>query len=78
MNNKTNIDFIESNNYEDFKKDLQKSIDAIELNINNKIIDIKYSTKENIYNALIIYKTNLGTEALLESEEVKPYVFIGD
>lgn len=78
MNNKTNIDFIESNNYEDFKKDLQKSIDAIELNINNKIIDIKYSTKENIYNALIVYKTSLGTETLLESEEVKPYVFIGD
>ena len=53
---KTKVEVVVASSGPDtFKKELQQAIDAIELNINNTIIDIKYGFN-NGFSAIIVYK----------------------
>ena len=64
---KTKIDIVNSNE-KDFKNELQQAIDAIEININNSIIDIKVIKNNDGFTGLIIYKER-EKSILNESEE---------
>lgn len=53
---KTKVEVVvASSGPESFKKELQQAIDAIELNVNNTIIDIKYGFN-NGFSAVIVYR----------------------
>ena len=65
---KTKIDIVNSNE-KDFKNDLQRAIDAIEINVNNSIIDIKVIKNDDGFTGLIIYKER-EKSILNESEEL--------
>ena len=65
---KTKIDIVNSNE-KDFKNELQQAIDAIEININNSIIDIKVIKNDDSFTGLIIYKER-EKSILNESEEL--------
>ena len=65
---KTKIDIVNSNE-KDFKNELQQAIDAIEININNSIIDIKVIKNDDGFTGLIIYKER-EKSILNESEEL--------
>lgn len=62
---KTKVDVVISATQETFKNELQAAIDAIEININNKIVDIKYSVGEEAITALIVYQTKDNERQLL-------------
>ena len=62
---KTKIETIFGSNLEEFNKLLQRGIDAIEVNINNTVIDIKYSMNVDGYSALIIYKVKDNERQIL-------------
>lgn len=62
---KTRIETIFGSNLEEFNKSLQRGIDAIEVNINNTVIDIKYSMNVDGYSALIIYKVKDNERQIL-------------
>ena len=65
---KTKIDIVNSNE-KDFKNELQQAIDAIEININNSIIDIKVIKNDDGFTGLIVYKER-EKSILNESEEL--------
>ena len=65
---KTKIDIVNSNG-NDFKNELQRAIDAIEINVNNSIIDIKVIKNDDSFTGLIIYKER-EKSILNESEEL--------
>ena len=65
---KTKIDIVNSDE-KDFKNELQQAIDAIEININNSIIDIKVIKNDDGFTGLIIYKER-EKSILNESEEL--------
>lgn len=65
---KTKIDFVKSH-VDTFKTDLQGAVDAIELNVNNKIIDIKYNTFDTMMTALIIYTVKDNERQLLNESD---------
>lgn len=65
---KTKIDFVKSHT-DTFKTDLQGAVDAIELNVNNKIIDIKYNTFDTMMTALIIYTVKDNERQLLNESD---------
>lgn len=65
---KTKIDFVQEKDIESFRKSLQASVDAIELNINNEVDNITVNKSDGNYEALIIYKTK-SKEILNEVEE---------
>lgn len=65
---KTKIDFVKSH-VDTFKNDLQSAVDAIELNVNNKIIDIKYNTFDTMMTALIIYTVKDNERQLLNESD---------
>lgn len=52
---KTKIEVVTATGPEAFKQELQRTIDAIEMNINNTVIDIKYGFN-NGFSALVVYK----------------------
>ena len=62
---KTKIETIFGSNLEEFNKSLQRGIDAIEVNINNTVVDIKYSISIDGYSALIIYKVKDNERQIL-------------
>lgn len=62
---KTKIETIFGSNLEEFNKLLQRGIDAIEVNINNTVVDIKYSISIDGYSALIIYKVKDNERQIL-------------
>lgn len=62
---KTKVDVVISATQETFKNELQAAIDAIEININNKIVDIKYNIGEEVITALIVYQTKDNERQLL-------------
>lgn len=62
---KTKIETIFGSNLEEFNKLLQRGIDAIEVNINNTVVDIKYSMNIDGYSALIIYKVKDNERQIL-------------
>lgn len=62
---KTKIETIFGSNLEEFNKSLQRGIDAIEVNINNTVVDIKYSISIDGYSALIIYKVKDSERQIL-------------
>lgn len=62
---KTKIETIFGSNLEEFNKLLQRGIDAIEVNINNTVVDIKYSISVDGYSALIIYKVKDNERQIL-------------
>ena len=62
---KTRIETIFGSNLEEFNKSLQRGIDAIEVNINNTVVDIKYSISVDGYSALIIYKVKDNERQIL-------------
>lgn len=62
---KTKVETIFGSNLEEFNKSLQRGIDAIEVNINNTVIDIKYSMNVDGYSALIIYKVKDNERQIL-------------
>lgn len=62
---KTRIETIFGSNLEEFNKSLQRGIDAIEVNINNTVVDIKYSISIDGYSALIIYKVKDNERQIL-------------
>lgn len=62
---KTKIETIFGSNLEEFNKLLQRGIDAIEVNINNTVVDIKYSMNVDGYSALIIYKVKDNERQIL-------------
>ena len=62
---KTKIETIFGSNLEEFNKSLQRGIDAIEVNINNTVVDIKYSMNIDGYSALIIYKVKDNERQIL-------------
>lgn len=62
---KTKVETIFGSNLEEFNKSLQRGIDAIEVNINNTVIDIKYSISIDGYSALIIYKVKDNERQIL-------------
>lgn len=62
---KTRIETIFGSNLEEFNKSLQRGIDAIEVNINNTVVDIKYSISVDGYSALIIYKVKDNERQML-------------
>lgn len=62
---KTKVETIFGSNLEEFNKSLQRGIDAIEVNINNTVVDIKYSISIDGYSALIIYKVKDNERQIL-------------
>lgn len=62
---KTKVETIFGSNLEEFNKLLQRGIDAIEVNINNTVVDIKYSMNIDGYSALIIYKVKDNERQIL-------------
>lgn len=62
---KTKVETIFGSNLEEFNKSLQRGIDAIEVNINNTVVDIKYSISVDGYSALIIYKVKDNERQIL-------------
>lgn len=62
---KTKVETIFGSNLEEFNKSLQRGIDAIEVNINNTVVDIKYSMNIDGYSALIIYKVKDNERQIL-------------
>lgn len=74
---KTRIETIFGSNLEEFNKSLQRGIDAIEVNINNTVVDIKYSISVDGYSALIIYKVKDNErQILIESNGLDDIVSI--
>ena len=65
---KTKIDIVNSNG-NDFKNEMQRAIDAIEINVNNSIIDIKVIKNDDCFTGLIVYKER-EKSILNESEEL--------
>lgn len=74
---KTKVETIFGSNLEEFNKLLQRGIDAIEVNINNTVVDIKYSMNIDGYSALIIYKVKDNErQILIESNGLDDIVSI--
>lgn len=65
---KTKVEFVRSDK-DSFKEDVQIAIDAIELNVNNEIIDIQYNIyNDEIYTAVIVYKQDSKNSYTVLSE----------
>lgn len=66
---KTKIDVVTANSAE-FKNELQQAIDAIEININNTIKDIKISNSGDSFAGVIVYIEKEKKLILNESDDV--------
>lgn len=66
---KTKIDIVIADRAE-FKNELQHAIDAIEININNTIKDIKVSNSGDSFTGLIVYIEKEKKSILNESDDV--------
>lgn len=66
---RTKIDIVTANAAE-FKSELQQAIDAIEININNTIKDIKINSSGDSMTGLIIYTEKEKKSILNESDDV--------
>lgn len=66
---KTKIDVVTANSAE-FKNELQQAIDAIEININNTIKDIKISNSGDSFTGVIVYIEKENKLILNESDDV--------
>lgn len=66
---KTKIDVVTANSAE-FKNELQQAIDAIEININNTIKDIKISNSGDSFTGVIVYIEKEKKLILNESDDV--------
>lgn len=66
---RTKIDIITANTAE-FKNELQQAIDAIEININNTIKDIKINNSGDSMTGLIVYIEKEKKSILNESDDV--------
>lgn len=66
---RTKIDIVTANTAE-FKNELQQAIDAIEININNTIKDIKINSSEDSMTGLIVYIEKEKKSILNESDDV--------
>lgn len=66
---RTKIDIVTANTAE-FKNELQQAIDAIEININNTIKDIKVNNSGDSMTGLIVYAEKEKKSILNESDDV--------
>lgn len=66
---RTKIDIVTASTAE-FKSELQQAIDAIEININNTIKDIKINSSGDSMTGLIIYTEKEKKSILNESDDV--------
>ena len=66
---RTKIDIVTANTAE-FKNELQQAIDAIEININNTIKDIKINNLGDSMTGLIVYIEKEKKSILNESDDV--------
>jgi hypothetical protein len=66
---RTKIDIVTANTAE-FKNELQQAIDAIEININNTIKDIKVNNSGDSMTGLIVYIEKEKKSILNESDDV--------
>ena len=66
---RTKIDIVTANTAE-FKNELQQAIDAIEININNTIKDIKVNNSGDNMTGLIVYIEKEKKSILNESDDV--------
>lgn len=66
---RTKIDIVTANTAE-FKNELQQAIDAIEININNTIKDIKINNSGDSMTGLIVYVEKEKKSILNESDDV--------
>lgn len=66
---RTKIDIVIANTAE-FKNELQQAIDAIEININNTIKDIKVNNSGDNMTGLIVYVEKEKKSILNESDDV--------
>lgn len=66
---RTKIDIVTANTAE-FKNELQQAIDAIEININNTIKDIKVNNLGDSMTGLIVYIEKEKKSILNESDDV--------
>ena len=66
---RTKIDIVTANTAE-FKNELQQAIDAIEININNTIKDIKINNSGDNMTGLIVYTEKEKKSILNESDDV--------
>ena len=66
---RTKIDIVTANIAE-FKNELQQAIDAIEININNTIKDIKINSLGDSITGLIVYIEKEKKSILNESDDV--------
>lgn len=66
---RTKIDIVIANTAE-FKNELQQAIDAIEININNTIKDIKVNNSGDDMTGLIVYVEKEKKSILNESDDV--------
>lgn len=66
---RTKIDIVTANTAE-FKNELQQAIDAIEININNTIKDIKINNSGDSMTGLIVYIEKEKKSILNESDDV--------
>ena len=66
---RTKIDIVTANIAE-FKNELQQAIDAIEININNTIKDIKINSLGDSMTGLIVYIEKEKKSILNESDDV--------
>lgn len=66
---RTKIDIVTANIAE-FKNELQQAIDAIEININNTIKDIKINSSGDSMTGLIVYIEKEKKSILNESDDV--------
>lgn len=74
---RTKIDIVTANVAE-FKSELQQAIDAIEININNTIKDIKINNSEDSMIGLIIYTEKEKKSILNESDDVLGVIGINE
>lgn len=66
---RTKIDIVTANIAE-FKNELQQAIDAVEININNTIKDIKINNSGDSMTGLIVYVEKEKKSILNESDDV--------
>ena len=66
---RTKIDIVTASTAE-FKSELQQAIDAIEININNTIKDIKINSSGDSMTGLIVYTEKEKKSILNESDDV--------
>lgn len=66
---RTKIDIVTASTAE-FKSELQQAIDAIEININNTIKDIKINNSGDSMTGLIVYTEKEKKSILNESDDV--------